>query len=120
MAIKALGPGEVLPTEGLSTRKSQPKQSAPGRFRAINTFVDFSMHELTRAELATWLVLWRDERNGTARTSVSAIAIRAGLSRRSILTAIGGLRRRGLLDLIRQGGLNRGSSVYRTQPRQRA
>lgn len=105
-------------TEGVTGKKTD-KQSANktfkgtgNRFAEINEFVDSTMADLPRAQLATWLVLWRDTRDGTVRTSVAQIAKRIGASRRAVSTALAGLRTRGLLTQIQKGGMNRGISVY--------
>ncbi len=74
------------------------------------------MGELSRAEALAWLVLYRDTRNGTARTSAADVARRIGASRRTVIGAIGRLRKRGLLTLVYRGGLNRGPSIYRVHP----
>ena len=74
------------------------------------------MAELTRAELATWFVLWRDTKNGTVRTSASDIARRIGATRRAVTAALGKLRKRELLILVQQGGLTGGTSIYRVVP----
>lgn len=100
------------PTKG----KGKPKGTGD-RFAEINAFVDCSMADLARAELATWLVLWRDTRNGTVRTSAADIARRIGTTRRAVTDALAGLRKRGLLTLIYRGGMNRGVSVHRVQSR---
>lgn len=91
----------------------RPKRKAADRFAVINAFVDRSMTDLSRAELATWFVLWRDTKNGTARTGASDIARRIGTSRRAVTNALAGLVRRGLVTVVRRGGLNRGASEYR-------
>jgi DNA-binding GntR family transcriptional regulator len=59
------------------------------------------------------LVLYRDTKNGTARTSITDIARRAGSSRRTVLRAVANLVRRRLLQVVHRGGLGRGTSVYR-------
>lgn len=97
-------------------RKAGHRRKTADRFRALNAFVDCSMTDLTRAESLTWIVLYRDTRDGTACTSADDIARRIGASRRAVTTAIAGLRKRGLLTLIHRGGLNRGPSVYRVEP----
>ncbi len=100
------------PTKG----KGKPKATGE-RFTELNAFVDCSMADLARAELATWLVLWRDTRNGTVRTSAADIARRIGTTRRAVTNALAGLRKRGLLTLVKRGGINRGVSVHRVNPR---
>ena len=97
---------------------AQPKSHAEAkttsnRFAELNSFVDRSMVGLTRVELATWLVLWRDTRNGTVRTSVSDVARRAGATRRAATDAMAKLRKRRLLTVITPGGMNRGASVQK-------
>jgi len=76
------------------------------------------MSGLTRAELATWLVLFRDAKrpDWTARTSVGDIARRAGASRQAVSAAIASLQARKLLRVVRRGGLNRGTSSYVVWP----
>lgn len=89
------------------------------RFAVLNGFVDCTMSGLSRGPLAVWLVLYRDTRDGTARTSIEDIARRAGLSKRRAVEAVGKLCKVGLLTRVYRGGLNRGPSVYRVHPRPR-
>lgn len=116
---------EVLPplepSKPASHNENKPLRKAPrsetaNRFAVLNSFVDVSLRELTKAETAVWLVLYRDTRNGTARTSQADIARRAGLSVRAVKGAIKRLIKCGLLRRIWKGGLNRGPSIYRVIP----
>lgn len=110
-------PPMSIPTQGSET--SNHKQRKPShkatrdRFATLNEFVDFSMQGLTKAEIGTWLVLYRDTRNGTAKTSQGDIAKRLGVSSRSVRYAISKLIDLGLLVVVYQGGLNKGLCVYR-------
>lgn len=83
------------------------------RFAILNAFVDVALANLTRSELATWLVLYRDTRNGTVRTSQADIGRRGGLSVRAVAEAIRTLKRKGLVTVVYRGGIGRGVSVYR-------
>jgi DNA-binding MarR family transcriptional regulator len=83
------------------------------RFAALNAFVDFALAGLTRREIAVWLVLYRDTREGTARTGYDDIARRAGLNRRNVGRALRQLEARGLVQVVHRGGLGRGVSRYR-------
>ena len=96
----------------------KPKRTAAtsNRFGELNAFVDCSMADLSRAEALTWLVLWRDTKNGTVRTSATDIARRIGASRKAVTNALAVLRKRGLLRLVHQGGLTGGVSVYHVEP----
>lgn len=113
----------VLPPLELSTPQpalngkasKTPKRTAitANRFGELNAFVDSSMAVLSRAELGTWLVLWRDTKNGTARTSMQDVARRIGASKRAVVDAVASLENRGFLTVIYRGGMRRGMNVYR-------
>lgn len=113
---------DVLPPLDSPQRPTPAKPKPKGhkatgeRFAVLNGFVDCSLAGLSRAELATWLVLYRDIRNGTACTSAGDISHRIGTSLRGVFDAIGRLRRRGLVVQVFQGGINRGPSRYRVFP----
>jgi DNA-binding MarR family transcriptional regulator len=87
------------------------------RFELLNAFVDGGMAGLSRAELAVWLILYRDtKREGTAQTAVDDLARRVGADRRTVLRALRRLEGRAMLRVERRGGLNRGPSTYRVFP----
>ena len=46
--------------------KPKGKAKAGERFAVLNNFIDFTLADLTRGEIAVWLVLYRDTRDGTA------------------------------------------------------
>lgn len=83
------------------------------RFATLNAFVDFTARTLNRAELLTWLVLYRDTKDGTAATSQADIARRTGLAKRTVIYATQRLEAAGLLKRVHRGGLRRGTSRYR-------
>jgi|SRR5665213_1024437 len=89
------------------------KTKAGERFAVLNGFVDFTLADLSRAEIAVWLVLYRDTRDGTARTSITGLAQRAGCDRSTVFRSLRGLGGRGLIKIVHQGGLGRGPSRYR-------
>ena len=95
-------------------KKKQPKRSGD-RWQVFNAFVDQAMQELLPAQRAVWLVLFRDERYGIAKTAQSDVARRCGVSRESVSRAIAELEGRGLIKTLRQGGMNRGMSWYQIQ-----
>lgn len=75
------------------------------------------MADLSRGELAVWLILYRDtKRDGTARTSLSDLALRGGMDRQTASRAVGRLARRKMLQVLRRGSLNQGPSEYRVFP----
>ncbi len=86
------------------------------RFSVLNHFVDFSLGSLKRAEIVVWMILFRDTKNGVARTSQADIARRAGTSDRTVRTALGRLESLGLLEIVRRGGFRKGVSSYRVLP----
>ena len=100
---KAKGPGDN-------------RKAAADRFAVLNNFIDFTMAELTGNEVAVWLVLYRDSRDGIARTSQVDIARRAGVTDRTVRNVMGKLVTKGLLVTVFRGSLNAGPSRYRVLP----
>jgi len=100
-----------------TARQKTTKRTARLRFELLNAFVDSGMADLSRAELAVWLILYRDtKRDGTARASLDDLARRGGMNRQTASRAVGRLARRNMLQVIRRGGLNCGPSTYRVFP----
>lgn len=103
-------------TANTPTKDKAKNRVTADRFATLNAFVDCSMAKLSRSEALTWFVLWRDTKNGTARTSATDIARRIGTTRRAVTNALARLRKLGLLEQIYRGGLNQGVSIHRVQP----
>jgi len=102
---------------GVELKATEPKRQTTGdRFAVLNAFVDCTLADLTRSEIAVWLTLYRDTRAGTVRNSQANIARRAGLTVRGVQKALVKLTSRGLVRVIFKGGLNRGPSRYRVEP----
>ncbi len=129
---KVLPPGAVLPplvtaaaAEGAPIRSGGRKggrtharrsRKHSGRFAVLNGFVDGIMGTLPRAAALTWVCLYRDTKpDGLARTAVTDLARRVGGDRRTVLRALRLLDDRGLLEVVRRGGLGRGVSSYRVK-----
>ncbi len=125
-----LPPGAVLPPlVAADAGKGAPTHSAGrkggrtnagrrqrhyGRFAVLNGFVDGVMGTLPRAAALVWVCLWRDTKpDGLARTAVADLARRVGGDRRTVLRALRLLVGRGLLEVVRRGGLGCGPSTYR-------
>lgn len=96
--------------------KRNSKQKTGDRFRLLNEFIDFSLRDLSRNELAVWLVLYRDSRDGIARTGQTDIAKRIGRSRRTVIRIVSRLEACGLLQVVHRGSLTQGTSTYRVVP----
>jgi DNA-binding MarR family transcriptional regulator len=98
-------------------RRKTTKRVSRLRFEMLNAFVDSGMADLSRAELALWLILYRDTKpSGIAQASLGDIAHRAGIDRQTASRAVGKLARRKMLQVLRRGGLNQGPSEYRVFP----
>jgi hypothetical protein len=109
-------PAPPAPAAPRGQNRPKGKRSSRGRFQCVNVFVDVSMAGLGRAEVAVWLILWRDTKlNGLARTSQSDLARRAGCNPRTVRRALDALIGAGLVVVVQQGGLNRGLSIYRVR-----
>jgi len=87
------------------------------RFEHVNTFDDETMQHLTPAEIAVWLVLWREIRppGDIAKISNRSIAAKAGISRRTVSAAIGSLEQRKLLTIVKRGNFNGTVAEYRVR-----
>ena len=98
--------------EPKTTSKKTPKRDA-NRWHHLNQFIDITMRDLKPRQVAVWLTLFRDSRNGVASVSQVYIAERCGLQRPTVSTAIGELEALGLVSTIHTGGVGRGVSKYR-------
>jgi hypothetical protein len=103
-------------------RRSPPRPPVPteargDRFRTLNAFIDTTMRGLNRSEIAVWLVVYRDIKadTGTAAVSQKSIAERAGVTVRTVQTALRSLAEQKLLTVVRRGRLGQGASVYRVK-----
>jgi len=117
--MKNLNRCEVLPPldgERPRVRSTTPKRESQGRFQVLNNFVDFSLRELTRNELAVWLILYRHTRDGIARYAQTAIAKQAGISDRTVRRIVPKLEEHGLLKVAHRGSAFTGPSVYQIFP----
>ncbi len=75
------------PRKVVTADKREPKQSkkmTKDRFDVLNSFVDFTMRELTPSERIVWFVLYRDVRNGIATVSQADVARRSGLTQSTV------------------------------------
>lgn len=110
-------PSAVVPPGGKPKPKGGHRRTRSERFAVLNSFVDFTLAELTGAEVKVWLILYRDTKaNGLARTGQADIARRAGLTVRGAQKAIDRLTAKGVVRVVRRGRLNAGPSVYRVVP----
>jgi hypothetical protein len=131
-ASRVLPPGAVLPPlvtgdvvegalmspAGRKGGKTHGRRSGRqyGRYIVLNGFVDGVMGTLPRAAALVWVTLWRDTKpDGLARTAVTDLARRIGGDRSTVIRAVRLLVERGLLDVVRRGGLGRGVSTYRVK-----
>lgn len=101
---------------GSSSKKNPKRKETGDRFKVLNTFVDCTISELSRSEIAVWLILYRDTRDGSVLISQNNIAKRAGATVRGTQKAIDKLIASGLVRVIFQGGINRGPSRYKVDP----
>ena len=70
------------------------------------------MGELSRGEIIVWIILYRDSKDGIARTAQADIARRGKIDRRTVGRSLRQLEARGLLKIVHQGGFRRGVSLY--------
>jgi len=80
---------------------------------ALNQFLDRTARELHPSAALVWVLLLRDERSGTARTAVSDLARRAGVSERTVKRHLSALKACGLLEVVKAGKPDAGPTVYK-------
>lgn len=111
-----LPPMEPTTPAARNGNPNQRKRRTPDRFGVLNPLVDFTLRELSRADTVTWLILFRDVRDGVAQTSQRSIAERGGLSVQHVNKAVRRLEAAGLLTVVKRGGFRKGANVYRVHP----
>ena len=109
----------TAPTNTKKSKRKPAHRKTADRFAVLNTFADFTLRDLSRAEIAVWLLLWRDTRNGTARTSQADLARRAGVDISTVKRAVARLEKSGLVTVVFRGDLWRGPSRYAVNPTER-
>lgn len=82
------------------------------RWAMLNSVADVAIRDLTGAETKIWLILFRDVRNGLARTSMADIARRAGLEPRSAKRAMRSLEARRLVKIVAHGTIDGKPNTY--------
>jgi hypothetical protein len=101
--------------ETMAKKRAAKKSTSPAksdRWAMLNTMVDMAIRDLTAAEIKVWLVLFRDVRNGLARTSMADIARRAGLEPRSAKRAMRSLEARRLVKIVAHGTIDGKPNTY--------
>jgi hypothetical protein len=117
LPLAEVGGEAPLPDRRLAARhEAVRKGRSAERFEEINTFLDVTARTLPRAAVLCWLTLWRDSRNGVARTAITDIAARSGWDKRPLIRSVKTLTARGLVRIIRRGGLGAGPSAYKVTP----
>ncbi len=99
------------------TAQGRKRAQASGkRWRMLNEFIDAGGADLRPNDWRVWLVLFRDAKGDTARTSQKYVAKRLNLDRKTVGRAVKRLQTAGLLDVLHRGGFRRGPSTYRLRP----
>jgi hypothetical protein len=109
--------GKQMGSKGTSRNKGgAARRRTLERFGVFNGFVDHGLAGLPRSEAAVWLILFRDTKpTGLARTSLSDLARRGGMSRRQASRALRALIRRGAVHVIRKGVVGK-ATIYSLYP----
>jgi biotin operon repressor len=113
-------PGAESATPAKADRKTAQgrklAQASGKRWRMLNEFIDAGGADLRPNDWRVWLVLFRDAKGDTARTSQKYVAKRLNLDRKTVGRAVKRLQAAGLLDVLHRGGFRRGPSTYRLRP----
>jgi len=100
-----------------STSSSRPDAGDASRWRTINTFVDLIARHMSPVEIAVWIVLFRDCRDGTVKASQRNLASRSGASERSVVRAMRRLRDTGLVEVVKASKSKGEASIYHLEAR---
>lgn len=93
--------------------KLPPKLEATARkVWGWNDFVDQIVGGVPHVQALVWAVLYRHARDGVVTLKRSAIAATIRMSDSTVGRATTALKKAGLLEVIRQGGLHVGASTY--------
>ncbi len=71
------------------------------------------MRRLNATAQSCWVVLYRNERDGSVQISHKDIAQRMNVKRVTVTRAIKRLKEEGLIEIIQQGGWKQGITEYR-------
>ena len=110
--------GHADPTQsGHAPPEPKPKGRGAGslvaKIKLANAFLDETYARLKPVQRDVWLILWRDERDGLARTAQQDIARRCGdRNENAIQRAITELVKLGLLVVVERGRVGKGPSSY--------
>jgi DNA-binding transcriptional regulator YhcF (GntR family) len=105
-------------TSRRSGPRDRPKLEATKRkMRGWNAFVDWLVPGLPAVQSLVWAVLYRHATDGVVTRSNALLAKDVNVSDKTVRRAITGLRKAGLLQVVRQGGMHVGASTYRLRVR---
>ena len=83
------------------------------KIKTFNRFIDETLAGLPSTAAVLWLTLFRFERQGIARASLNTLAKRMGVDRKTVDRNMRLLYKHELIKKERQGGIGKGSNVYR-------
>jgi DNA-binding transcriptional ArsR family regulator len=103
----------ALPTRARQGLRKKKRPAVVVKLLALNRFLDRTVQTLHPSAALVWLQLLRDERGGTARTAVTDLARRCGLSPRTVKRHLAELKACGLLTVVKSGSRDSGPGVYK-------
>lgn len=83
------------------------------KLQTLNWFLDRTARTLHPSATVVWLQLLRDERGGTARTAVTDLARRCGLSPRTVKRRLAELKAAQLVEVVQCGSQDTGPTIYK-------
>jgi hypothetical protein len=104
----------ATPANGTAAASKKRHAANADRWATLNAFVDGVMGQCTEAEVRVWLVLYREVKpGGLARVGMTDIARRTGMTRRAVVNAVNGLKKRRLAEVVTRGSINGSPNCYR-------
>lgn len=108
-------PGSDSVDDGAVVDPEQKRESGGTvwKIKMFNRFIDETLTGLPSTAAVLWLTLFRFERQGIARASLNTLAKRMGVDRKTVDRNMRLLYKHKLIKKERQGGIGKGSNVYR-------
>lgn len=114
VGCEVIRPTDAVPRVRQTVKKEQPAVAV--KLLALNRFLDTTARAIHPSAALVWLQLLRDERGGTARTAVTDLARRCGLSSRTVKRRLAELKACGLVVVLKPGTRDAGPTVYKLLP----
>ena len=101
-------------TKPEKAKRKSKKTKSSDRWTQFNKLIDYYLQEVDGPAARLVLVtIFRHEKDKRSQISYQRIATSIGYSKSTVKRAVGKLKKSGFVFVVKQGGLHRGTNVYR-------